>query len=178
MRKARGGGPIPHPIRTPVLALAIVVVAALAATAAAAPRTKTVAKQAANEAVGAKVLTTTSGRTLYSLSVEHRGHFICVGGCLATWRPLLVAKGVKPSGPVRLGVLKRPDGKRQVAYRGKPLYRFAGDTAKGQAHGEGIMDVGTWHAAVTGPLASQPEAQPSPPASESEPQPPYPYPYP
>lgn len=175
--------PIPHPVRTPILALAVVALVTFAATAAAAPRTKTVAKEAANQTLGAKVLTTTGGRTLYSLSVERRGHFVCVSsGCLASWRPLLVAKGVAPKGPVKLGTVTRPDGSRQVTYKGRPLYRFSGDTRKGEANGEGIADVGTWHAALTGPLDAQPEAEsppqpPNPPPSEPAPPNPYPYPY-
>lgn len=175
--------PIPHPARTPILVLAVLALAAFAATAAAAPRTKTVAKEAANQALGAKVLTTTGGRTLYSLSTERRHHFVCVSsGCLAAWRPLLVAKGVAPKGPVKLGTVARPGGGRQVTYKGRPLYRFNGDTRKGEANGEGIADVGTWHAALIGPLDAQPEAENQPPSPSptppAEPAPPYPYPYP
>jgi predicted lipoprotein with Yx(FWY)xxD motif len=34
-----------------------------------------------------------------------------------------------------------------VTYRGLPLYRFTGDTKPGETTGEGIRDVGVWHAA-------------------------------
>lgn len=43
--------------------------------------------------------------------------------------------------------MKRPDGRRQVTFRGLPLYTFDGDAKKGAANGEGFRDVGTWHAA-------------------------------
>ena len=108
--------------------------------------TKRVVKEGHTRALGT-VLTANNGLTLYSLSVEKHGKFICTGSCLADWHPLVVAAGGKPTGPVALGVIKRPDGKRQVTFKGRPLYTFDGDSKKGDAKGEGIRDVGTWHAA-------------------------------
>ncbi|HSR94470.1 MAG TPA: hypothetical protein VLK56_06345, partial [Solirubrobacterales bacterium] len=102
-----------------------------------------------NKALGKRVLTANNGLTLYSLSVEKHGNFICKGSCLKDWHPLVVAKGVKPTGPVALGTVKRPDsGLRQVTFEGRPLYTFDSDSKKGDANGEGIKDVGTWHAAT------------------------------
>ena len=114
---------------------------------AAAHTTKSVVKEGHSPSIG-KVLTANNGLTLYSLSAEKHGTFICTGSCLKTWFPLVVAKGVKPTGPVALGTIKRPDGKRQVTFKGKPLYTFEGDSKRGDANGEGIKDVGTWHAAT------------------------------
>ncbi len=95
------------------------------------------------------VLTNTSGRTLYSLSAERHGKFICTeaSGCTGIWHPLTIASGVMPKGPVKLGIIDRPEGTIQVTYRGLPLYTFTGDKKRGQAQGEGLKDVGTWHAA-------------------------------
>jgi predicted lipoprotein with Yx(FWY)xxD motif len=152
------------------LALMLGLMAALLIPALAGARTsKVVAKQAPNEVVNKEVLTTMKGHTLYSLSVEKHGKFICTGSCLSIWHPLVVPKGVEPKGPVALGTVKRPDGRTQVSFKGRPLYSFGSDTKKGEANGEGIMDVGTWHAAVTGPLptASAPEPQPQPPKPEN-----------
>ncbi len=132
--------------------------------------TKPVAKQAANATLGRTVLTTLGGRTLYSLSAETNSRFICTGACLSTWRPLVVPAAAKPTGPVKLGTIKRPDKRTQVTYKGRPLYTFAGDTKPGEVDGEGIKDVGTWHAAVTAAAAPKPESQPQPP-----PENPYPY---
>jgi predicted lipoprotein with Yx(FWY)xxD motif len=85
--------------------------------------------------------------TLYALSVEKQGHFICTNSqCLAVWHPVTG----KPSGSISsLGTVTRPDGSVQAAYKGKPLYTFASDTAAGQAKGEGFKDVGVWHAVTT-----------------------------
>jgi predicted lipoprotein with Yx(FWY)xxD motif len=79
----------------------------------------------------------------------------------------VVAKGVKPKGPVKLGTVKRPDGRTQVTYKGLPLYSFNADKP-GEANGEGLKDVGTWHAAKAPTATSSPA--PTPP-----PENPYPY---
>ena len=163
----------PHPIRVPILvvAFALGMAAILGAAGAGATQTKVVAKKADNETLGKTVLVNTRGRTLYSLSAETKGRFICTASCLATWHPLLVPKEVKPRGPVKLGTIERPEGPTQVTFKGKPLYTFGGDTKKGDANGEGIKDVGTWHAASLGKLAPEPKPEPQP-----QPYPPgYPY---
>ena len=67
-----------------------------------------------------------------------------------------------------LGTIKRPEGKTQVTFKGLPLYTFAADTKPGEAKGEGIKDVGTWHAAT---LARRQ----TPPAEPQPAEPPYPY---
>jgi predicted lipoprotein with Yx(FWY)xxD motif len=147
---------------------AMALVALTVPTLATAQTSKRVAEQAANPTLGRTILTTTKGRTLYSLSAETNGRFICTGACASTWRPLVVPTGVKPTGPVKLGTIERPDGRTQVTFKGRPLYSFSGDSKAGDVNGEGIKDVGTWHAAVTAKAAPQPESQPQP---ES----PYPY---
>ena len=108
---------------------------------------KVVVKEA--KVKGKTILTATNGHTLYSLSVEKHGKFDCTksSGCTALWHPLKVAAGVKPKGPVKLGTVKRPEGGIQVTYRGLPLYTFIEDKRAGQIEGEGVKDVGTWHAA-------------------------------
>jgi predicted lipoprotein with Yx(FWY)xxD motif len=60
----------------------------------------------------------------------------------------MISIGATPAGPVKLSTIKRPEGGMQVTYRGRPLYSFAQDTKPGQVRGEGLKDVGTWHAAT------------------------------
>jgi predicted lipoprotein with Yx(FWY)xxD motif len=146
--------PQPRTNRRP-RALTIAILSAIAAltvagivSSPAAARTKRVVKQAHSKALGKTVLTANSGLTLYTLSAEKHGTFICKGSCLKDWFPLVVAKGVKPTGPVPLGTVRRPDGRRQVTFEGRPLYTFDDDSKKGDANGEGFKDVGTWHAAT------------------------------
>jgi predicted lipoprotein with Yx(FWY)xxD motif len=153
-----------------LLALALAVAAIAANAIAQSGGSKRVAKEVESAALGKTVLTTTTGRTLYSLSVEKNGKFICTGSCLSVWHPLTVPAGVKPTGPVKLGTIERPEGGTQVTYKGRPLYRFGSDAKAGEANGEGIKDVGTWHAATP----PQPQAQPAP---QPQPSPENPYGY-
>jgi len=140
----------------PFVALA----AALLAVAASAAGTLRIST-AQNATLHKRILVTTSGRTLYSLSAETHGRFVCTGSCLSTWPPLILKHGAKPVGVRGLGSIKRPDGRRQATYRGKPLYRFSGDMKKGDANGEGFKDVGTWHAAPA-PKSSASHSSPPP----------------
>src|SRR5580765_4282491 len=95
---------------------------------------------------GKTLLVNRRGFTLYHLSVERRGHFICTNSaCLAEWHPLVVKKGTTPSGARSLSTVRRPDGRIQVAYKGGPLYTFEEDHKPGDMNGNGFKDVGTWH---------------------------------
>ncbi|MHB8532834.1 MAG: COG4315 family predicted lipoprotein, partial [Solirubrobacteraceae bacterium] len=107
-------------------------------------------KTAANSSLGGAVLVDGRGMTLYALSAERAGRFICASSaCTSIWHPL-AASGA-PSGSVgSLGTVKRPDGSEQVTYAGKPLYTFGRDTSPGQVGGQGIKDVGTWSAIRVG----------------------------
>src|SRR4051794_20672541 len=154
--------PRPYPIRIALFAMTVVALF-LASGAMASQSSKQVVKEAENSTLGRTVLTTNSGHTLYSLSVETKGRFICTGSCLSAWTPLLVPKGVKPKGPVKLATVKRPNGKTQVTYKGRPLYSFNGDAGPDEANGEGLKDVGTWHAARVGSVSSSPAPEPESP---------------
>jgi predicted lipoprotein with Yx(FWY)xxD motif len=90
------------------------------------------------------ILVNSKGMSLYDLSVEKKDHFICTGSCTGTWHPLKPRKGHSPAGVGHLSVLKRPDGTKQIAYKGHPLYTFSGDSSPGDTNGQGFKDVGTW----------------------------------
>jgi predicted lipoprotein with Yx(FWY)xxD motif len=114
-----------------------------------------VVKSAANAKLGATILVDAHGMTLYSLSAERNGKFICTNSaCLHAWHPLVAQAGSAPKASVgSLGTLKRPDGTEQVTYKGMPLYTFALDRAPGSVGGQGIKDVGTWQAVTTAAAA-------------------------
>lgn len=102
-------------------------------------------KTASNSQLGKTILVNDQGMTLYHLSGESGGKFICTSSCVSVWHPLTVSSTAKPSGAVgSLSVVKRPEGSEQVAYKGMPLYTFAEDKATGEANGQGFKDVGTW----------------------------------
>jgi predicted lipoprotein with Yx(FWY)xxD motif len=102
-----------------------------------------------NKKLHRRILVSRRGRSLYALSAEKRGRFICTNrACLSFWAPLLSPRGKKPTGVRALGTIRRPGGQRQVTYRGRPLYTFNDDRRPGDVRGEGFVDVGTWHAVV------------------------------
>jgi predicted lipoprotein with Yx(FWY)xxD motif len=137
-----------HSTRSRIFTLiAVLAISAVVVPAALARSSKTVAGEATATSIHKTVLTNTKGLTLYTLAGETNGHFICTSAaCLKAWPPLLVTPGTKPTGPVKLGTIKNPEGKTQVTYKGMPVYTFEGDSKKGEANGEGLKDVGVWHA--------------------------------
>jgi predicted lipoprotein with Yx(FWY)xxD motif len=113
------------------------------------------------------ILVDSQGMTLYHLSGEQNGKFICTStACLGVWHPLIAPSSGTPSGEVgSLGTVKRPEGTMQVTYRGMPLYTFAQDRQPGETNGQGIKDVGAW-SVIT--ISSSSTSAPSP-SSSSEP---------
>ena len=102
-----------------------------------------------------QVLVDSSGKALYSPAQEANGMIMCTGACESFWSPLTVKSG-NPTGsvPGTLGVVKRPDGSRQVTYNGRPLYSFTQDPT-GQVTGDGFSDAFngqhfTWHVMSVG----------------------------
>jgi predicted lipoprotein with Yx(FWY)xxD motif len=131
-------------MKTAVLVGASVLALAAASLAAARAATRVVST-APNPTLGRTILVTTSGLTLYSLSTERHGRFICkTRACLAFWKPLHIARGMRPGGTSGLGTIRRPDRTIQVTYRGAPLYRFYLDQKRGDELGNGFRDVGVW----------------------------------
>src|ERR1700751_1323783 len=56
------------------------------------------------------ILVTPQGMTLYHLSGEQNGKFICSStSCTGIWHPLTVSAGVTPSGATSLAVVKSPE---------------------------------------------------------------------
>jgi predicted lipoprotein with Yx(FWY)xxD motif len=143
--------------RITILAALLALAIAGAALAASTGRNVRVVSTAKNASLGETVLVNMTGRTLYSLSVERKGKFICTNkACLSFWHPLVVKAGVTPTGAKSLATVRRPDGRRQVTYKGGPLYTFAGDSRRSDVKGEGFKDVGVWHAATVGASAPPP----------------------
>ncbi len=112
------------------------------------------------------ILVDSKGMTLYSLSAERNGRFICTpAACTAIWHPLTVSAGATPGGVSSLSTVKRPDGTTQVTYEGAPLYTFTQDQQAGDTKGQGFKDVGTWSAVTVGsspaPATSTTQSEPS-----------------
>jgi predicted lipoprotein with Yx(FWY)xxD motif len=103
-----------------------------------------------------KVLANPHGMTVYYFTGDTRGSgkSACVGNCIKEWpaviAPVRIPSGVKLPGPV--GSIVRPDGARQVTINGYPIYRYAGDSAPGEATGNGLG--GQWHVITIGTSTS------------------------
>jgi predicted lipoprotein with Yx(FWY)xxD motif len=125
-------------------ALAVAVVTAALATGSALAATSGGAMITLHKTSLGKVLSTSSGMSLYMFAADSRGKSNCDASCATYWPPVLTkgkpvaAAGLKAS---LLGTIHR-GSKLQVTYAGHPLYRFALDTKIGQTSGEGLSDFG------------------------------------
>lgn len=117
-------------------------------------KTSTPATGAGSSPGSSSVLVDSAGMALYSPDGETATNVRCTGACAAIWKPL------RP-GAARLtgsSVITRPDGTRQLALAGRPLYTFVQD-APGAINGNGAMDAFgakqfTWRAIRTGGKAA------------------------
>jgi predicted lipoprotein with Yx(FWY)xxD motif len=138
---------------------------------AATPASSSATTVTVHDAGGMSVLATSSGRTLYTSDQEH-GRVLCTSGaCTAIWAPLTVPAGTSPTATGRvardLTTVRRPDGSRQVALDGRPLYTFSFDHGAGEANGNGLDDSFdgtsfTWHAASPTGSAATSASSPAP----------------
>ena len=108
----------------------------------------------------ANVLVDSSGMALYTPSGESATNIRCTAACAAVWKPL------RPGAASLAGakVITRPDGTKQLAVGGKPLYTFVQDSP-GSVNGNGASDAFgakqfSWHAVrkggTTAPSATAP----------------------
>jgi predicted lipoprotein with Yx(FWY)xxD motif len=152
--------------RNALIAITAALVVAVAAVAQAASRSITLKSESAT-GMSTNVLASPKGRTLYRLKPETARHVLCGSDCLKFWPALTVkSKTTKvklPDGITgKIGYLKR--GKRwQVTLKGRPLYTYSGDSAAGQANGQGIKTFGgTWLSLPVGKAAPPPMTNPPP----------------
>jgi predicted lipoprotein with Yx(FWY)xxD motif len=119
--------------------------------AAAASSTTAAAVNGTNSSLG-KIITDGKGRTLYVFAKDTGMKSTCSGACATNWPPFTTASKPAAGGGVSAGsitLVKRADGKSQVALDGHPLYYFMGDQAPGQLNGQGVDEFGAKWWAVT-----------------------------
>jgi predicted lipoprotein with Yx(FWY)xxD motif len=70
----------------------------------------------------------------------------CTGSCATYWPPV-TGRATAGSGVTgTLGTITRSGGATQATYDGHPLYTYVGDTAPGQAKGNGLnLSGGLWY---------------------------------
>jgi len=117
---------------------------------------------------GVAVVTNAKGFTLYWFVPDTATKSNCNGSCATYWPPV---KGPATAGAGvtgKLGTIKRSDGSTQATYNGHPLYTYVGDTAPGQAKGNGInLSGGVWHEVAVSVAAAAAHPSPSSSASSS-----------
>jgi predicted lipoprotein with Yx(FWY)xxD motif len=93
------------------------------------------------------ILVDAAGRTLYTFDNDRDGKSACSGGCAAAWPPAVAT--VETAWSRDFSIVVREDGTEQWAFKGKPLYRFAGDAKPGDVNGDN--QGGVWHAIRSAP---------------------------
>lgn len=81
------------------------------------------------------------GKTLYTFDKDAAGKSNCNGGCATAWPAFTVANPALADAD--FSVIQRDDGASQWAFKGKPLYFFAGDAKAGDMNGDNSG--GVWH---------------------------------
>lgn len=90
-------------------------------------------------------LTGSNGMTLYVFDKDAAGSgkSLCNGPCASNWPPLMAMDGEAATGDY--SIIVRDDGKKQWAFKGKPLYYWSKDQKAGDRNGDGFNNV--WHVA-------------------------------
>jgi predicted lipoprotein with Yx(FWY)xxD motif len=87
------------------------------------------------------MLVGSNGMTLYTFDKDAAGSgkSVCNGPCAGNWPPLMAMDSDKPTGDYSIVV--RDDGKKQWAFKGKPLYFWVKDQKPGDKTGDGVNNV-------------------------------------
>lgn len=100
---------------------------------------------AARASAYGRILFDGRGFALYAFTRDRSGHSNCASACASRWPPYVVASAPHAGvGAVasRLGTIVRSDGRRQVTYAGKPLYRYIGDRKPLQVLCQNVSEFG------------------------------------
>ena len=112
---------------------------------------------------GVTVVTNAKGFTLYWFVPDTATKSNCNDSCAHFWPPVTGPATAGPGVTGKLGVITRSDESKQATYDGHPLYTYVGDTAPGQAKGNGLnLSGGVWHE-----VTASGGAAPAPSASQS-----------
>jgi predicted lipoprotein with Yx(FWY)xxD motif len=98
-------------------------------------------KSYARSTAAGNILTSPDGMTVYTYINEAAGSASCYAECADEFPPVLVPAGARPFG--ELTTIKRLEGDKQWAYRGKPLHFYQEDKAPGDVKGDNKD--GLWH---------------------------------
>jgi predicted lipoprotein with Yx(FWY)xxD motif len=85
--------------------------------------------------------------TVYLFESDKPASSSCTSACASVWPPVTGSpKAVGGAMSGELGTITRPDGTKQVTYKGHPLYLYVKDKDDGDTYGEGIKSFGAgWY---------------------------------
>ena len=92
-----------------------------------------------------RILVTGKGLTLYLFQKEKSAQSECYDDCAVAWPPLLTRGRPVAGRDVKqklLGTTTRTDGRRQVTYRGHPLYRYHTEDQAGEVLCQNVFEFG------------------------------------
>ncbi len=93
-----------------------------------------------------QVVTNSVGLTVYWFVPDTSTTSKCTGSCATYWPPVKGPATAMSGVTGTLATITRSDGTVQATYDGHPLYTYAGDTAPGQAKGNGLnASGGLWY---------------------------------
>lgn len=88
-----------------------------------------------DEGTGAVYRQSSDSLRLYTCDKDPPGRSVCDQSCASAWPPVYAPPAAHPVGD--WSIVERPDGKRQWALKGRPVYTHVHD-APGQAIGEAV----------------------------------------
>jgi predicted lipoprotein with Yx(FWY)xxD motif len=95
---------------------------------------------------GVSVVTDARGFTLYSFAPDTATVSKCNGACAQIWPPVSGSASAGQGVTGKLATITRSGGSTQTTYDGHPVYTYTGDSAPGQANGNGLnVNGGVWH---------------------------------
>jgi predicted lipoprotein with Yx(FWY)xxD motif len=127
------------------LVLALAAAALFAGTETAASSSDASATLTVRDSKYGRILFDGSNRALYAFTGDRRGRpSRCYGPCAAAWPPYIVSGKLRAGAGTKrslYGTTRRRDGKRQLTYRGWPLYYYAHDPV-GQVLCQNVFEFG------------------------------------
>lgn len=109
---------------------------------------------------GKQVLVNSKGFALYWFAPDTATASKCTGSCATYWPPVPGPATAGAGVTGKITTITRPDGTKQAAYDGHPLYTYAGDNAPGVDKGNGVnASGGLWYVVpVSGSAAPAPSS--------------------
>jgi predicted lipoprotein with Yx(FWY)xxD motif len=132
-------------MRTPVIVAVLAVAAALLAKGAVSAPAQVSASITVRGSAYGRILFDGRGFALYAFTRDRARHSACAHACARKWPPFIVAEQPRAGRGAKaalVGTIRRGNGRLQVTYRGRPLYRYIGDRKPLQVLCQNVSEFG------------------------------------